>query len=126
MGGGWYGWWVRGGALWAGLVEDEDLRGLTLTPTLTPTLTLTLTLTLLRTRICEVSESSRSLTRLCTEHTCCSTRGEAASTTCRIRLASASSSSVARKAETSLVGSFWMKPTVSVKSTCPGLGLGSG
>ena len=81
---------------------------------------------LLRTRICEVSESSRSLTRLCTEHTCCSTRGEAASTTCRIRLASASSSSVARKAETSLVGSFWMKPTVSVKSTCPGLGLGSG
>lgn len=43
-----------------------------------------------------------------------------ASMTWRMMLASLISSSVARKAATSCVGSFWMKPTVSVRSTsCP-------
>ena len=52
-----------------------------------------------------------------TERTCCTAISEEASTTCTSKVASTSSSSVARKAATSLVGSFWMKPTVSVSST---------
>mmetsp|Transcript_12531 Transcript_12531/g.35412 ORF Transcript_12531/g.35412 Transcript_12531/m.35412 type:complete len:313 (-) Transcript_12531:236-1174(-) len=40
------------------------------------------------------------------------------STTCTSRLAYAISSSVARKAATRPVGSFWMNPTVSVNSAC--------
>mmetsp|Transcript_27875 Transcript_27875/g.73534 ORF Transcript_27875/g.73534 Transcript_27875/m.73534 type:complete len:220 (-) Transcript_27875:243-902(-) len=47
----------------------------------------------------------------------CMARGEAASTTCSTSPASSSSSRVALKAATSLVGSFWMKPTVSDTST---------
>ena len=39
------------------------------------------------------------------------------STTCSMSAASVSSSSVARNAATSCVGSFWMNPTVSVNST---------
>mmetsp|Transcript_24947 Transcript_24947/g.37455 ORF Transcript_24947/g.37455 Transcript_24947/m.37455 type:complete len:231 (-) Transcript_24947:975-1667(-) len=50
--------------------------------------------------------------------TCClSLAGLEASTTCTSTSASTTSSRVARKAATSPVGSFWMKPTVSVKST---------
>mmetsp|Transcript_7926 Transcript_7926/g.23371 ORF Transcript_7926/g.23371 Transcript_7926/m.23371 type:complete len:267 (-) Transcript_7926:665-1465(-) len=44
--------------------------------------------------------------------------GELTSTTCSSRLASPISSRVARNAATSCVGSFWMNPTVSVRSAC--------
>ena len=45
--------------------------------------------------------------------------GWTTSTTWRRRSASVSSSRVARKAATRIAGSFWMKPTVSVRRTGP-------
>mmetsp|Transcript_50543 Transcript_50543/g.123263 ORF Transcript_50543/g.123263 Transcript_50543/m.123263 type:complete len:202 (+) Transcript_50543:364-969(+) len=71
---------------------------------------------LFRTMICGVSSTMSSSIILCTLQTCCLASGDDASTTCKIRLASSSSSRVARKDVTSLVGSFWIKPTVSVMS----------
>ena len=55
-----------------------------------------------------------------TSHTasiCPSNSGEEASITCRMRSAPVISSSVDLKASTRVVGSFWMKPTVSVTVT---------
>ncbi len=54
---------------------------------------------------------------LSTVAACSSTAGELRSSTWMMRSASVTSSSVARKAATRSVGSFWMNPTVSVSSS---------
>src|SRR6266542_2825190 len=57
----------------------------------------------------------RSASTFSTVSACSSAPGELTSRTCTIRSASVTSSRVARKAATRSVGSFWMKPTVSVR-----------
>ena len=59
--------------------------------------------------------------RVLTSSACCAVSGEAMSRTCRMMSASSTSSSVARKAATSVVGRSEMKPTVSestISSPC--------
>mmetsp|Transcript_166 Transcript_166/g.628 ORF Transcript_166/g.628 Transcript_166/m.628 type:complete len:233 (-) Transcript_166:1238-1936(-) len=60
-----------------------------------------------------------------TAATCAPLRGEDTSTTCTSIVESTISSRVARKAATSSVGKFWMKPTVSVTRTSFPLGSGN-
>src|SRR5258706_62455 len=63
-----------------------------------------------------LSAAPRSLKTCSTVSACSSADGELASSTWMMTSASVTTSSVALKAATRSVGSFWMKPTVSVRS----------
>src|ERR1039457_4447075 len=73
--------------------------------------------TLFNTSSCGMAAASISARTLSTCPVCAVACGAETSTTCRIRVASVTSSRVARKAFTSVAGRFPMKPTVSLTST---------